>query len=219
MALFRMDLHLPTLWKETWLSFRSSTENCFLWQLIYRIPATQHWRFPDLPPTDRQTWCTRCDRGVMEDIIHCIWLCPVSREVWRWVGYVLSISTSQQNSTPLIRPANVFVALEFPSDLGVPKPLWDILRAATPWNIWKDRSRHFIEDVPSRAETVIHKVWFRLRIYIRQSWFSLLQKIRLGQMSQSEAITHMSKSFGDCPEVWALHEDRLQIPPVPPRPP
>lgn len=218
-TLFRVDLHLPSLWRETWIPMRSSTENCFLWQLIYRVPATQHWRFPDLPPTDCRTWCTRCEMNVMEDIVHCIWQCPISRETWRWVNYLLSISMPLGDRSPLIRSAHVFVALGFPYNSGIPKTLWTILRAATAWHIWKNRCTHYMEGTPSQAATIIHKVWSRLRIYLRQSWISLTQKIRRGQLTQEDAIAHMSRSFGSNPDVWAIHEHRLQVPPVPPRPP
>lgn len=34
------------LWIPLWKDYRSAVENCFLWQLTYRIPATNHWRFP-----------------------------------------------------------------------------------------------------------------------------------------------------------------------------
>jgi hypothetical protein len=35
------------LWRATWVPFRSAKENCFLWQIIYRTPATQKWRHPN----------------------------------------------------------------------------------------------------------------------------------------------------------------------------
>lgn len=217
--LFRLDLHLPTLWKETWLPFRSMSENCFLWQLLYRIPATQHWRFPQLPAADQRTWCTRCNSQVMEDILHCIWYCPISREVWKWVNYIISISANQSTQYPLIHPAHIFVAKAFQRNFGIPEKLWQILRAASAWIIWKERCKHFIEGSPSTSASGINMIWSRVRTYIRQAWLDNLRRIRLGQLSQTEAIAHMSRSFGNSSEVWSIHEDKLQIPPVPPRPP
>lgn len=35
------------VWMTTWLPGRSSCENAFLWQLVYRVIATQRWRFPE----------------------------------------------------------------------------------------------------------------------------------------------------------------------------
>lgn len=42
------------IWISTWLPFRSAAENT-LWQLVYRIPATNHWRHPDRPASDPDT--------------------------------------------------------------------------------------------------------------------------------------------------------------------
>lgn len=216
---FQLELNLPSLWRDTWLPFRSMSENCFLWQMLYRIPATQHWRFPGLPPTDRQTWCTRCDTHEMEDIVHCIWSCPVSREVWKWVNFLLCFSTTHTDRSPLLRSTHVFVAEAFPIHFRIPTHLWAILRAAAAWAIWKDRCNHFLEGSQSSSISIIHKIWFRLRTYLRQSWFDHLTKIRGGRMNLTQAIDHMSELFGSNPEVWAVHAEKLQIPPVPPRPP
>lgn len=35
------------VWQFTWMDFRSAAENTFLWQILYRILATQRWRFPE----------------------------------------------------------------------------------------------------------------------------------------------------------------------------
>lgn len=75
------DLGQPipeNLWTSIWLPYRGSSENTFLWQLFYRVIATQHWRMPSKPPTDPDVWCTRCNLGIMEDTEHCIWSCPIS---------------------------------------------------------------------------------------------------------------------------------------------
>jgi hypothetical protein len=46
------------IWRATWVPFRSAKENCFLWQIIYRTPATQKWRHPKLTRLDTETHCT-----------------------------------------------------------------------------------------------------------------------------------------------------------------
>ncbi|CAM6091751.1 unnamed protein product [Calypogeia fissa] len=40
------------LWENTWISYRAAKENCFFWQVLYRVLATQRWRQPQLPPFD-----------------------------------------------------------------------------------------------------------------------------------------------------------------------
>lgn len=61
---------------------RSANENAFLWQEIFRVIATQRWCFPTRPHTrahtDITTWYTRCTLGTREDIIHCLWSCPLN---------------------------------------------------------------------------------------------------------------------------------------------
>lgn len=44
-----------SIWTSTWLSYRSAAENTFLWQLIYRIPATNRWRLLDRIAADPET--------------------------------------------------------------------------------------------------------------------------------------------------------------------
>lgn len=70
---------LSNVWSLTWMEFRSAAENTFLWQPLYRIPATQRWHFQDRPNSDPKTWCTRCSLNVPEDLFHCIWDCNNSR--------------------------------------------------------------------------------------------------------------------------------------------
>lgn len=78
------------VWSLTWMEYRSAAENTFLWRLLYRILATQRWRFPDRPASDPEMWCTRCSLHVTEDLFHCIWNCPMSRQCWDWCAALLS---------------------------------------------------------------------------------------------------------------------------------
>lgn len=45
------------VWQMTWIPYRLAAENTFLWQLLYRIPATNKWRFPNFPVMNPDTWC------------------------------------------------------------------------------------------------------------------------------------------------------------------
>lgn len=188
-------------------------------ELIYQIPATRHLRFRELPATDQRTWCTQCDQQEMEDIIHCIWNCPISREVWKWVNFIVCTAAPMSDRYPLLQLVQGFVAVEFQGNLGIPKRLWDTLRAVTAWCIWKARCKHFMDATCSNSSSIIHTIWARFGIYLRKDWNGYLHKIRLGQLTRAEAINHMIRSYGNCTNVWEIHEDKLQIPPVPPRPP
>lgn len=58
------------VWNMTWIGFWSAAENTFLWQIRYRIPATQRWRLPGRQAADPETWCSRCSLQVTEDLLH-----------------------------------------------------------------------------------------------------------------------------------------------------
>lgn len=80
-----LNCSLPeAVWAETWISFCAAKENAFLWQLIFRAFATLSWRFPARPHTDLLVWCLRCNQGLREDHLHCIWLCSSSHRCWQW---------------------------------------------------------------------------------------------------------------------------------------
>lgn len=62
-----------SIWTSTWLAYRAPCENVFLWQVAYRVIATQKWHFPTKFVQDESTWGMRCNQGILEDITHCLW--------------------------------------------------------------------------------------------------------------------------------------------------
>lgn len=165
----RLACSIPTsIWEVTWLNYRSANENMFLWQLAYRVIATQHWRFPTRPLTDPSTWCTRCSLEEQEDVVHCIWECPLSRQCWQWGEFILGQASGNPNARLSLLPANVFVALPLPQEWRTLERLWHILRALICWQIWKDRNGHYMADKPASPQRVIRKSWYRLGIYLRK---------------------------------------------------
>lgn len=102
------------IWSGMWLNFRGASENTFLWQLVYRVIATQKWRFPALPAVDPQVHCTRCDLGVREDVVHCVWGCSLSQPCWQWgLGLLTACSGRRSRQGGLrgnLEPAHIFVA-------------------------------------------------------------------------------------------------------------
>lgn len=156
--IFNVQLDERRIWRETWLPSRSNAENCFLWQMLYRTPATQHWRFPELPASDPVTWCTRCDLDLQEDILHCIWSCPISRQVWGWAQGLVQLSSPMASSL-VLHPAHIIVALELPIQMQIPEYLWALIRPIVAWQIWKNRCSHYIEHKETTAAEVIYKAW------------------------------------------------------------
>lgn len=211
------------LWRGTWLNFRGATENTFLWQMYYRSIATQRWRFPSAPADDPRIQCTRCVLGAKEDIVHCLWGCPMSYPCWQWGQGILLASTEQRFRQGGLRgslePAHVFVASPLPADWLVPTRLWQILRAVISWQVWKTRNEHFMADRPSDPRRSIRKAWHRLSMYLRKEWAYLRRKISRGRISLAEAVATMQTHFGKNQEIWTLHGVTLQVPPTPPRPP
>lgn len=222
-ALVKWELHLNCLipdniWESMWLKCRSASENVFLWQLVYRVIATQKWRFPTRAAVDETTWCTRCRGGHQEDVIHCIWGCEKSQQCWEWGNFMLGTASLPGPGLVRLTPAQIFIADSLPVEWRVSEKLWQLLWAIVCWQVWKDRNEHIFEGKSSDPINVIHKSWLRLGMYIRLEWNTLVNRVRLGKISFDEAKVAMHAQFGSDPSIWNLHEWTLQVPPVPPRP-
>jgi hypothetical protein len=181
--------------------------------------ATQKWRHPQLSQLDRATHCTRCDRGLQEDIIHCIWNCPQSLVVWDWVRIVLQLAAPTSSVNLELTFQHVLLAEDLPADYCIPTKLWAILRAVTCWEIWKARCAHYMEDICTTPASIIQKIWHRLSIYLGIFWRQKLTKIRTRGLDPIKATKDMQRDFSKCTQIWCLHELRLRVPKVPPRPP
>lgn len=86
------------------------------------IPKAAPW------PTHRATWCTGCDLNLQEDILHCIWFCPLSRQVWQWAQLILHVAASECAPSPTLQPEHIFVAHPLPLEFLIPDLLWSITR-------------------------------------------------------------------------------------------
>lgn len=150
------------VWQLTWIEFRSAAENTFLWQLIYRIPATQRWRFPDRPSTDPETWCSRCNLQVTEDIFHCIRDCHKSRQCWDWCAALLSWVSPGTQAAIQLQPEHVLIAAALPQAWETPDRLWQTIRAIICWIILKDRNGHIFGGDQSYVSRMIALSWHGL---------------------------------------------------------
>ncbi|KAL3685733.1 hypothetical protein R1sor_003755 [Riccia sorocarpa] len=68
-----------------WQSGRARREGLLLWSICHKCVPTNSWRFPSLPRSDRQRWCSRCSEQVVEDTTHVFWSCAKSAETWRHI--------------------------------------------------------------------------------------------------------------------------------------
>lgn len=219
---WEMSLAQPlpeNIWSSIWIQYRGASENAFLWQLLYRVIATQHWRFPTCPATDPSTWCTRCTAGIREDLTHCIWSCSISEHCWLWGTHLLHLSLGNSAATIQIGPAHIFIAAPLPVEWLVPEKLWHLLKAILCWQIWKNRNAHYMAGKQADAQKIVRKSWHRLGMYMQKEWRFLLKQINLGKLTLDEAKQMMTSQFSSCPDIWNLHGLILQVPLVPPRPP
>lgn len=150
----------PEVWHKISVKFWGANENIFLWQLVYRVIATQRWRLPSLPATDASTWCTRCDGQLREDITHCIWSCPSSFRCWEWgMDLLLAISANHHRTGGLqitLSPAHVFLGQPLPVEWQIPRRFWQVLRVVLCWQVWKSRNEHFMANRRSDHRRTIY---------------------------------------------------------------
>lgn len=154
----QLGVRLPEhIWHNTWLPFRSAKVNTFLWLVVFRAIATLSWVFPNRPHTDPTTWCPRCTLGIREDILHCLWQCLTSQLCWLWSGWVLSRAVRYSLHAP-IGAAHILMAVPLPDSFDAPFRLWQLLRAATCWQIWKARNDRVFSNLPFNPDAVIRKI-------------------------------------------------------------
>jgi ribosomal protein L37AE/L43A len=157
-------LTLKRLWKKTWLPYRSVQENCFLWQLIYRIPAKQRWRSQGQEVEAEDLKCTRCQSYSIEDVIRCIWHCSESSAVG--VGPRPS-ATRAGNVSLNLTYANV---IRSTSGGGIEKPeflkmLWALIASICWYTVMESPMSHYMKGKKSSASTILARVRSRLRTY------------------------------------------------------
>lgn len=184
------------IWLSTWVNYRSAAENTFLWQLIYRIPATQRWRHPDRPATDSATWCTRCTLNVTEDLLHCVWSCPASQRVWQWWEKLLAWVSFGPPGAIRLQPEHVLIAVALPDSWETPCWLWITVGAILCWIVWKDRNSHVFGGDHTNVQRMIALSWHRLSLYVKVAWIELLGKVRLCVGTLTEARDLMAAHFG-----------------------
>lgn len=207
------------LWNPLWKSYRAEIENCFLWQIMYRIPATDQWRFPLAGETQPETWCTRCQGRALEDVTHCFWACPKSMEIWDWIRMLVQRAVQSQTSYVTLTAPHVLLGRNLPAHYKISNRWWSTIRAAALWQIWKLRCARCMDHKPSSALILRSKIWHRLQVYLRETWQSYRLELDSGQISVQTAKNHMTARFGDDALVFTFTGRKLILPVSPPRAP
>lgn len=140
-AKFSVQVPPPkALWTDTWKPFRAAKINCFLWQLIYRIPATNVCRWPKLPRTHEDTHYKRFTNREAKEINHCFWECPKVHGIWRWVEFMLQQMTTHPQDRIWLTLGQTLVGVPMEDTVMVPEKWWVVLHAASIWYIWIARN-------------------------------------------------------------------------------
>lgn len=215
----RWQVDIDKLWKSIWAPFRSQKENTFLWQIAYRVIATNGWRFPDLRRSDELTWCTRCTAQTYEDTLHCIWSCPEVSPIWAWIRYFIQFSVPGQHRNITILPTQALLGAPLNFHTHTPSKLWQILRGVACWQIWKSRCTMIFDEIRISLQEVVTKIWFRLKLYLRIEWDSLASKIRSGKITLNKARWTFAHDFGTDPLLYQFSGTQILVSLHPPRMP
>lgn len=206
-----------SLWKNIWRPYCSARQNCFLWQVAFNIPTTNHWRFPGISRSDPATWCLCCPLRLHEDLLHLLWNFPAAKPIWSWVQNIL------KHVDP--RAVNIFSFTAAQALLGIPLgPLngcnqrwWHILRTTTCWEIWKARCSLVMSHTHINTISLRIKAWTSLRTHLKAEWDTYKLKIKLDKITQEDAEKSFKKTFGCDKDVFYFIDYTLVVAQTPPR--
>ena len=60
----------PTRWQQMWDPGAAVQQSSLQWQILYRVNATNSWRFPTASSHDQVTWCPTCNLNRKEQNRH-----------------------------------------------------------------------------------------------------------------------------------------------------
>lgn len=159
--------------------FLCRESECFLWQFIYAVPATNQWKFQGKLSTDTRTHCERCRRGLKEDIGHCLWECHKAERVWRWIVSIINITLVNRKHAQL----SVTQALVGePLQQHVPIKWWCSLRVAALWQTWLARNVEVIPKDSFRATQT--KIWQQVKTEMLNEWRRCQHQVKEGVFSE-----------------------------------
>lgn len=204
------------LWKATWVPFREAKVNGFLWQIIYRAAATNHWLAPKAPPTDESTWCKRCNTNSIEDLTHCLWDCNESQVVWRWITILTRGMTLVPASPIHLEVRHALLGDEIEAEYHPPKKWWALLRAVTCWQLWKARNEVTIQHKSSSIQALKARIWQHVRMHLTKEWKAAVRKGRKKTTPEIYARVNFCRDFGANRRVFDFKEGHLHIAASPP---
>jgi ribosomal protein L37AE/L43A len=84
---------------------------------------------------NRHIWCDRCANQQHKDILHLLWECPKSREVWEWVRATLFVARSLSQNLEFT-VAHALLGGKLPMEsISIRLSFEEILRGQAMWEL------------------------------------------------------------------------------------
>lgn len=81
---------------------------------------------------------------------------------------------------------------------------WNIIRAATIWQIWKSRSCPCLDNKPSTPSIIRAKTWHHLKLYLREACKDFSKEVDRGEIMIAVARREMERHYGDDAAVFVI---------------
>lgn len=117
----------------------------FLWQITYRVMATNGWHHPQLARNVATTWCTRCNLQEYDDILYYLWASRTSARVWQWAKQFIQAVTPNQHRNVWLTLSQALLGARLNFHQDTPMKWWQILRGIVCWQLWKVKCTHCFE--------------------------------------------------------------------------
>lgn len=208
-----------TLWQKIWRPYYSAKQNCFLWQVAFNIPTTNHWTFPGINHADPTTWCLCCPLRLHEDVLHLLQNCPVTKPIWSWMANILRYLIPIVVTSLRFNVVQALLGVPLGPHNGFQQCWWNILRAIACWEIWKARCSLVMEHTHVNTIALWVIIWMSLRAHLQVEWDPFSLKIKQERLTQEEVEKAFTNNFGFDEDIFTFVNSKLQVTQALPRVP
>ena len=158
-------------WHEVWVPGRPRKEAGFLWSLLHRAIAVNHWRRQTVPTLS--DLCTCCTQGEPETLIHAFYACPEAAAAWRFAATIFyrlyGIPDSPRPWTPMSWQ-QCLLGFELPGPIRHLQGMWSLLRGSVLWIIWIRRNTCVFANVRWSRVHLEQVIWDATMDLARVAW-------------------------------------------------